>query len=93
MNADRAGGRKPPDNVIHAAPRFLGVRPGQFVVVQQSAVQSEWWMGQVVLCKAEVDRAWTSAFFQIADVDDGTMRWVHADHVIHVVHALDGLSD
>ena len=94
MRVDRAGGRRPPDNIIHAAPRFLGVRPGQFVVVQQqSAVQSDWWMGQVVVCQAEADKARGNVLLQITDVDDGAMRWVHADQVIHVVHALDGLSD
>ena len=93
MRIDRAGGSRPPDNIIHAGPRFLGVRPGQFVVVQQSAVQSDWWMGQVVVCKAEADQARGNALLQIADVDDGAMRWVDADQVIHVVHALDGLSD
>ena len=93
MRIDRAGGSRPPDNIIHAGPRFLGVRPGQFVVVQQSAVQSDWWMGQVVVCKAEADQARGNALLQIADVDDGAMRWVDADQVIHVVHALDGLSE
>ena len=93
MGVDRAGGPRPPDNIIHAAPRFLGVRPGQFVVVQQSAVQSDWWMGQVMVCKGEADKAWGNEVLQIADVDDGARRWVLADQVIHVVHALDGLSE
>ena len=93
MSADRAGGPRPPDNIIHAAPRFLGVRPGQFVVVQQSAVQSDWWMGQVVVCKGEADQVGGNALLQIADVDDGAMRWVDAEQVLHVVHVLDGLSE
>jgi len=93
MGADRAGGPRPPDNIIHAASRFLGVRPGQFVVVQQTAVQSDWWMGQVVVCKGEADKARGNALLQIADVDDGAMHWVDAGQVIHVVHALDGLSE
>ena len=93
MGVDRAGGPRPPDNIIHAAPRFLGVRPGQFVVVQQSAVGSDWWMGQVVVCKGEADKARGNALLQIADVDDGAMHWVDAGQVIHVVHALDGLSE
>ena len=93
MSADRAGGPRPPDNIIHAAPRFLGVRPGQFVVVQQSAVQSDWWMGQVVVCKGEADQVGGNALLQIADVDDGAMLWVDAEQVLHVVHVLDGLSE
>ena len=93
MSADRAGGPRPPDNIIHAAPRFLGVRPGQFVVVQQSAGQSDWWMGQVVVCKGEADQVGGNALLQIADVDDGAMRWVDAEQVIHVLHVLDGLSE
>ena len=93
MSADRAGGPRPPDNIIHAAPRFLGVRPGQFVVVQQSAVQSDWWMGQVVVCKGEAHQVGGNALLQIADVDDGAMRWVDAEQVLHVVHVLDGLSE
>ena len=33
-----------------------------------------------------------NSLFQIADVDNGTVRWVNADLVSHVVHGLDGVS-
>ncbi len=56
------------------------------------ALDRDWWMGQVVVCKGEADQARGNALFQIVDVDDGAMRWVDAKQVIHVVHALDGLS-
>lgn len=93
MSAGCEGGRRSPDNIIHAEARFLDVMPGQFVLVQQSAVQSDWWMGQVVGCMGNVDKARGSAWFQIADVDGWAKRWVQADQVIHVVHGLDGLLD
>ena len=91
MRIDRAGGPRPPDNIIHAAPRFLGVRPGQFVLVQQSAVQSDWWMGQVVFCEGGARDPRVNSLFQIADVDDGCIHWVNADQVTHVLHGMDGL--
>ena len=30
--------------------------------------------------------------FQVADVDDGAIRWVHPTQVTHVLHGLDGIG-
>lgn len=29
---------------------------------------------------------------QVADVDDGSIHWVRADQVAHVLHGLDGIG-
>lgn len=97
MSVDHSFGALP-DNLIKAAPLFLSVRPGQFVVVQDSAPvgqgESEnWWMGQVIFCEGGARDPKVNSLFQIADVDDGTVRWVNADQVSHVLHGLDGIND
>ena len=75
----------PTSNLIDAASSFLSVRPGQFVIVRELTHASErvdfeknWWLGQVL--------------FQVADVDDGAIRWVHPTQVTHVLHGLDGIG-
>ena len=80
-----------------AAPAFLGVRPGQYVVVQDIAAADQeesknWWMGQVVFCKGGARDPQAISLFQIADVDDGEIRWVNADQVSHVLWGMDGLA-
>ena len=86
-----------PDPIKNQAPpAFLSVRPGQYVVVQDTAALGQeesknWWMGQVVFC--EKTRAQkVNSRFQIADVDDGEIRWVNADQVSHVLWWMDGLA-
>ena len=86
-----------PDPIKNQAPpAFLSVRPGQYVVVQDTAALGQeesknWWMGQVVCCeKARATKV--NSRFQIADVDDGAIRWVNADQVSHVLWGMDGLA-
>lgn len=80
-----------------AAPLFLSVTPGDFVIVNQQAdsaqpQNSDWWMGQVIFCEGGARDPRANSLFQIADVDDGSIRWVNADQVSHVLHGLDGLN-
>ena len=80
-----------------AQPTFLGVRPGQYVVVQDMAALGQeesknWWMGQVVFCKGGAREPKVNSLFQVADVDDGEIRWVNADQVSHVLWGMDGLA-
>lgn len=98
MSVDHFSGVSAP-NVIDAAPLFLSVKPGQFVIVQDTpptgrqAQTDGWWMGQVIWCEGGARDPKANSLFQIADVDDGTVRWVNADLVTHVVHGLDGLNN
>ena len=56
------------------------------------AKTDDWWMGQVVFCEGGARNPEVNSLFQIADVDDGSIRWVCADEVTHVLHGLDGIN-
>ena len=78
-------------------PAFLSVRPGNFVIVraqQQVALQpdEDWWLGHVLWCEGGARDPKINSLFQVADVDDGSIRWVNADEVTHILHSLDGLD-
>ena len=80
-----------------APPVFLSVKPGQYVVVQNIAPvaqqeSKDWWMGQVIYCEGGARDPRVNSLFQIADVDDGEIRWVNADQVSHVLPGMDGLA-
>ena len=72
-------------------PLFLSVKPGMTVVVQdkpavgRAGSSERWWMGQVIWCEGGARDPRVNSLFQIADVDDGEIRWVNADQVSHVV--------
>ena len=73
-------------------PLFLSVRPGMTVCVASVATsfnavtdKDDWWMGQVIWCEGGARDPRVNTMFQIADVDDGTVRWVNADQVTHIV--------
>ena len=89
----------PTSNVIDAASAFLSVRPGQFVIVRELTAASEnmdternWWLGQVIFCEGAAQQSRLNRLFQVADVDDGAIRWVHPTQVTHVLHGLDGIG-
>ena len=42
-------------------------------------------MGQVIHCGGAALNPKIHNLFQIADVDTGVIRWVHADLVIHIL--------
>ena len=80
-----------------STPAFLSVKPGDFVIVEVQPIGAmpktgDWWMGQVVFCEGGARNPKVNSLFQIADVDDGTIRWVCADEVTHIVHGLDGIT-
>lgn len=89
----------PTSNLIDAASSFLSVRPGQFVIVRELTHASErvdieknWWLGQVIFCEGWEKNSKLNSLFQVADVDDGAIRWVHPTQVTHVLHGLDGIG-
>ena len=95
MSVDHFTGVAAPD-ANTPDPVFLSVRPGQLVIVQNNHLTGEsrdtdWWMGLVVFCEGGARKPDVNSLFQIADVDDGTIRWVNADLVSHILHGLDGL--
>jgi hypothetical protein len=51
-----------------------------------------WWMGQVAFCEGGARDPRVNTMFQVANVDDGYIRWVNGDAVTHVVKSLDGLT-
>ena len=97
MGADNFTGAAAPDA---NAPDliFLSVRSSQLMIVRHNHLTGEsrdndWWMGMMVLCEGGARKPDVNSLFQIADVDDGTIRWVNADLVRHILHELDGLMD
>ena len=52
----------------------------------------DWWMGQIIWCESGTRNPRVDALFQVADVDDGSLRWVNSGEVTHVLHALDGIG-
>lgn len=96
MSIDRSAGQGHPLEG-QPPPAFLSVRPGQYVVVQNLKAMGQtddpgWWMGQVVWCEGGARDPAINSLFQVADVDDGVIRWVNADQVSHVLWGMDGLD-
>ena len=85
-----------PPNAEDAPPVFLSARPGDYVIVKAPAQvclqadEANWWMGQVVFCEGGARDPRVNTIFQVSDVDDGTIRWVNADEVSHIVKASGG---
>ena len=65
-------------------PLFLSVKPGMTVVVTE---EDSWWMGDVLFMEGGARNPKVPTLFQIACVDTGTIRWVNADLVTHIVPA------
>ncbi len=87
----------PSPSDLLSPPAFLSVKPGDFVIVEVQPIGAmaktdDWWMGQVVFCEGGARNPEVNSLFQIADVDDGSIRWVCADEVTHVLHGLDGIN-
>ena len=83
---------------VQDRPQFLDVRPGNFVIVRAPqevglVEADDWWMGQVLCREGGARDPSINSLFQVADVDDGAVRWVNADEVIHILHSIDGLFD
>ena len=95
MSADHPSTAFPP-TAQQQPPVFLSVRPGQFVIVNEStfarADDTSWWMGQVIFCEGGARDPGAHSLFQVANVDDGVVKWINADQVSHILHSLDGLA-
>lgn len=46
-------------------------------------------MGQVVFCEGGARDPKVYTMFQVANVDNGCIKWVNGDEVTHVVRSLD----
>lgn len=63
-------------------PLFLHVKAGMTVVVSED---EDWWMGDVIWMEGGARDPRVPTLFQNACVDTGTIRWVNADLVSHIV--------
>ena len=97
MDSDQAATTRSTRSEI-PAPGLPAVRPGNFVIIRAQQplaglVNDDWWMGQIIWCESGTRTPRVDALFQVADVDDGSLHWVNAGEVTHVLHALDGIGD
>ncbi len=46
----------------------------------------------MIFCEGWEKQSRLNSLFQVADVDDGAIRWVHPTQVTHVLHGLDGIG-
>ena len=65
-------------------PVFLSVRAGMTVIIGNDC-GDDWWMADVLQVDGGARDPGVPTLFQVADVDDGTIRWVCADLVTHIV--------
>ena len=65
-------------------PLFLSVRAGMTVIIGNDN-SDDWWMADVLHVDGGARDPRVPTLFQVADVDDGTIRWVCADVVTHIV--------
>ena len=80
-----------PIPVKEGDPIFLSVKVGMFVIVQHRPEvghrheENSWWMAQIVHVDGGARNPKVPTMFQVADVDDGSIKWVNADLVSHIV--------
>ncbi|MEJ6584382.1 MAG: DUF3104 domain-containing protein [Synechococcus sp. ChBW.bin.23] len=81
----------PPFPIKQGDPLFLSVMAGMTVIVQhlpavgQQSIEAKWWMANVIHVDGGARNPRIPTMFQVADVDDGAIRWVNADLVTHIV--------
>ena len=68
-------------------PLFLSVKAGMTVICG-STDSDDWWMADILHVEYEARTPVEPALFQVADVDDGTVRWICADLITHIVPRL-----
>ena len=73
------------------------MKAGQFVVVQETpnVVMSDkttWSVAEVIWCEGGARNPAHKTMFQVMDVDTGTVKWVNANCVTHVLPSLEGLE-
>ena len=86
---------RPTDN--QPPPLFLSVKPGQFVVVQETpnvvmTNKTTWSVAEVIWCEGGARNPAHTTMFQVMDVDSRVVKWVNTDAVTHVLPSLDGLD-
>ena len=78
MSVDHASAVAPPKT----DPVFLHVKAGMTVIVDDG---SDWRMADVIWVDGGARKPKVPTLFQVADVDTGTITWVNADLVTHIV--------
>ena len=74
-----------------ADPLFLSVKAGMTVIVrhlppdQLGREEDHWWMADVIHVDGGARNPKVPSLLQVADVDTGTIHWVNADLVTHIV--------
>ena len=63
-------------------PVFLHVRAGMTVIVEDG---KDWRMADVIWVDGGARNPKVPTLFQVADVDTGTINWINADLVTHIV--------
>ena len=81
-----------------AYPAFLGVKPGDYIIIKgENQVDLKrdqgWWMGQIMSYDQEARDASGNKIIQVIDVDDEQIRWVDVREISHVLYGLDGLAN
>ena len=81
----------------HPRELFNTVQRGQYVVVREQSPIGErefsnWWMGLVIWREEGMEPSTARRLLRVVDVDDGTVRFVRAHQVTHILHGLDGLD-
>ena len=74
---------------------LMSFKPGDLVLVQPGSEkpgvsEPHWRMGWVVFCEGNARDPEAPSLFQVADCDDGCIRWVNADEAKRLV--LNGLG-
>lgn len=83
--------RSKPISVKAGDPIFLLVTAGMTVIVRhlpevgREQDEESWWMADVIHVDGGARNPKVPTLFQVADVDDGTVRWINADLVSHIV--------
>jgi hypothetical protein len=86
--------RSKPISVKAGDPIFLSVKAGMTVIVRhlpevgREQDEESWWMADVIHVDGGARNPKVPTLFQVADVDDGTVRWINADLVSHIVPRL-----
>ena len=53
--------------------------------VGQQPIKAKWWMANMIHVDGDARDPLIPTMFQVTDVDDGTISWVNADLVTHIV--------
>ena len=83
--------RSEPISVKAGDPIFLSVKAGMTVIVRhlpevgREQDEESWWMADVIHVDGGARNPKVPTLFQVADVDSGTVSWINADLVSHIV--------